>query len=445
MPHVAFVPFTGFRIREQEMLALGMSLPSLRQRAEAIGHLPALGLLTLAGMTAPHWTCTYHETPRWDESFAERILAERPTIVAISALTASIEEAYRFSAYLRSRNTLVVIGGLHATACPDEASRFVDAVVVGEGESVWREVLNDAENGRVNPIYRSAGPFDLAHSPTPRFDLLGASPRPRITVQTQRGCPFACDFCGASRLLGIFREKPLANLQRELAAIQKVSPRPLVELADDNTFAGGRPVEPLLAAFAEAGIRYFTEADWRVGERQDVLHGLAASGCVQVLVGIESLVFRHTGMGAKAADLTRVMDALEAIQDAGVAVLGCCIVGCDGETRSSLDRLARFLLDSPLADVQLTIQTPFPGTALYRRLRREGRLLADRSWLHYTLFDVTYQPDQIPVAELEREFRNLIRQVFAPAAAARRQAIRKDIWQRNPRLRSWASDPCSSI
>jgi hypothetical protein len=246
-------------------------------------------------------------------------------------------------------------------------------------------------------------------------------------------------------LLGIFREKPLANLQRELTAVQKVTPRPLVELADDNTFAGGRPVEPLFAAFAEAGIRYFTEADWRVGERPDVLHGLAASGCVQVLVGIESLVFRHTGMGAKAADLTRVMDALEAVQDAGVAVLGCCIVGCDGETRSSLDRLARFLLDSPLADLQLTIQTPFPGTALYRRLRQEGRLLADRSWLYYTLFDVTYQPDQMPVAELEGEFRNLIRQVFAPAAAARRQAIRKTIWQRNPRLRSWASEPCSSI
>jgi radical SAM superfamily enzyme YgiQ (UPF0313 family) len=444
MPHVAFVPFTGFRIREQEMLALGMSLPSLHQRAAAIGQLPALGLLTLAGMTPSHWTCSYHETPRWDESFAEKILAQRPNLVAISALTASIEEAYRFSAFLRSRNTLVVVGGLHATACPDEASQFVDAVVVGEGESVWKKLLDDVESKKLNPVYRSAGPFDLSHSPTPRFDLLGTSPRPRFTLQTQRGCPFACDFCGASRLLGIFREKPLANLQRELAAIQKVAPRPVVELADDNSFAGERPVEPLFAALAEAGIRYFTEADWRVGERPDVLHGLAASGCVQLLVGIESLVFRHTGMGAKAADLTRVIDALQAIQDAGVAVLGCFILGCDGENRASLDRLARFLLDCPLADLQLTIQTPFPGTSLYGRLRREGRLLVDRSWRHYTLFDVTYQPDQLSVAELEREFRSLVRQVFAPAVAARRQAIRRDVWQRNPRLRSCASEPSFS-
>jgi radical SAM superfamily enzyme YgiQ (UPF0313 family) len=445
MPHVAFVPFTGFRLREQEMLALGMSLPGLQQRAAAIAQLPALGLLTLAGMTPSHWSCSYHETPRWDESFAEEVLAERPTLVAVSALTASIGEAYRFSSYLRSRNTHVVLGGLHATVCPDEGRQFVDAVVVGEGEGVWQQVLIDAENSALRPLYRSADSFDLALSPMPRFELLGTLPRPRFTVQTQRGCPFACDFCGASRLLGVFREKPLANLQRELAAIQKVAIRPVVELADDNTFAGARPVEPLFAAFAETGIRYFTEADWRVGERPDVLRGLAASGCVQILVGIESLVFRHAGMGAKAADLARVMDAVRAIQDAGVAVLGCCIVGCDGETRYSLDRLARFLLDSPLADVQLTLQTPFPGTALHRRLHQEGRLLADRSWSHYTLFDVTYQPDQMSVAELERGFRHLVTQVFAAAPTARRQAIRKQVWQHQLRLRSCASEPFSFI
>src|SRR5439155_25885594 len=135
------------------------------------------------------------------------------------------------------------------------------------------------------------------------------------------------------------------------------------------------PAEPLLEALAESGAHYFTEVDWRIGERPDVLRGLAASGCVQVLVGIESLVFRHPGMGAKQADLGRVLDAVRAVQEAGVAVIGCFLVGCDGETRASLDRLAAFIPDSPLADVQLTVQTPFPGTALHRRLQRAGRLL----------------------------------------------------------------------
>ncbi len=153
---------------------------------------------------------------------------------------------------------------------------------------------------------------------------------------------------------------------------------------------GRRAVRPLLVALAGSGVRYFTEVDWRIGERPDVLEGLAASGCVQVLVGLESLELRHGGMGAKGAPLARMIDAVEAIQAAGVAVVGCFIVGADGETEASLDRLGVFLESAPLADIQLTLQTPFPGTALHRRLRDEGRLIEDRGWSHYTLFDVTY-------------------------------------------------------
>src|SRR5207244_2151004 len=130
-----------------------------------------------------------------------------------------------------------------------------------------------------------------------------------------------------------------------------------LELADDNTFAGTRDPAPLFEALAHARCRYFTEVDWRIGERPEVLAGLAPSGCVQVLVGIESLVFRHPGMGAKQAELTRMLDAVRAIQEAGVAVIGCFIVGAAGETRASLDRLTEFLLRSPFADVQLTLQT----------------------------------------------------------------------------------------
>ena len=444
MPHVAMVPFTGFRVREEEMRALGMTLPGLAHRAAAVAQLPALGLLTLAGLTPPHWTCSYHEADHAGESLSDEVLRQRPTLVALSALTASVEEAYRFSNLLRRQGARVVLGGLHATACAGEAGRHCDAVVVGEGEPVWPQLLADAEAGELRPVYRASAPFDLARSPVPRFDLLGRGLRPRLTVQTQRGCPLACEFCGASRLLGPHRLKPVANLKRELAAITARFPRPVLELADDNTFAGGRAARELLETLATADARYFTEVDWRVGEDPGLLAGLAASGCVQVLVGVESLVFRHPGMGPKRAELPRVMAAIDAIQSAGVAVIGCFIVGCDGETRDSLDRLAEFVQSSGLADVQLTLQTPFPGTALRRRLGGEGRLLPDRGWSHCTLFDLTFRPDAMGVAELEAAFRGLVRQVFAPDQSARRQAIRRRVWQNHPRLRPCASEPSSS-
>jgi radical SAM superfamily enzyme YgiQ (UPF0313 family) len=434
MPHVALVPLTGFRLREPELLALGMQLPGLRQRAQAIAQLPALGLLTLAGLNPPHWTCSYHELPRVDEAAVESILATRPALVAVSALTASMNDAYALSALLRRHRVPVVLGGLHATACPEEAQQHVDAVVVGEGEPVWRQVLADVEAGRLQPRYQATKVFDLATAPMPRFDLLGTKRRPRLTLQTQRGCPLACEFCGASRLLGSFREKPVDRLREEIGALRTVDPHPQFELADDNTFAGQRAAGELLDALAEARGRWFTEVDWRLGERPDLLRQLAAAGCVQVLIGIESPEFRFPGMGPKQADLRRIMDAVAAIQEAGVCVIGCFIIGADGETQASLDRLIEFVLASPLADVQITIQTPFPGTPLRRRLKSQGRLLPDRDWSAYTLFDVAYKPDPLSAAELEAGFQRVVQAVFAPWPSARRNEVRESVWRGHLRL-----------
>jgi radical SAM superfamily enzyme YgiQ (UPF0313 family) len=431
MPHVAFVAMSGFRVRESEMIALGMQLPGLQQRAGAVAALPALGLLTLAGMTPDHWDCSYHEVSGDVRDAASSIVATGPTLVAISALTASILDAYALADLLRAENILVVIGGLHATTMPDEAGAHADAVVIGDGEPVWPSIIEAAEGGRLRPRYRAALPFDLAEAPTPRFNLLGSKERPRFTLQTSRGCPLACDFCGASRLLGPYRTKPAAHVERELAEIVALhSRRPSIELADDNTFAVRRDSIEMLDVLERSGVRYFTECDWRIGERPEVLERLAASGCVQVLVGLEALEPRHSGMGAKAAPLPRIMDALARVQDSGVAVIGCFVVGGDGEDYESLHALGEFLINCPLADVQLTLQTPFPGTSVRSRLEREGRLLPDRSWESCTLFDLTYQPDRLSVEQMESGFRSLVKFVFSQSPTSRREQIRRDIWAR---------------
>lgn len=147
------------------------------------------------------------------------------------------------------------------------------------------------------------------------------------------------------------------------------------------------------------------------------------------------MVFRYPGMGAKQAELRRVMQALAAVQAAGVAVNGCFIVGADGEDRASIDRLIAFLLDCELAEIQLTLQTPFPGTGLYGKLDRERRLLTDRGWAHYTLFDATYRPDRMTVEELEQGFREAVGAVFAAGPTERRARIRREIDRRRQSVR----------
>jgi radical SAM superfamily enzyme YgiQ (UPF0313 family) len=435
MPHVALVSFSGLRVREKWLAEKGVQLPGLAARAAAIGQLPSLGLLTLAGMLSDDWTCSYREAGGVDDELVEVLVREQPKFVALSALTASVEEAYLLARRLRAENVPTVLGGLHATACPDEAASHVDAVCSGEGELIWRQVLADAVNGKLRPHYaavRSTNEFDW---PLPRFDLLSDVRPVRWTIQTERGCPLACEFCGASRLLSRFREKPVERIEQELTEICRIDPRPVVELADDNTFAGSRDPEPLLAIFANANVRYFTEVDWRIGERPALVRSLAASGCVQVLIGIESMVFRFPGMGAKNQPLKRILASVDRIQDAGVAVIGCFIVGADGETQASIDRLAAFLHESRFADVQITLNTPFPGTPLRDRLERENRLLPNRGWSHHTLFDVTFQPDQMSVAELEQSYARLLSEVYSSNPAERRTAIRRDVWRRNPVLR----------
>lgn len=411
-----------------------MSLPGLAGRATSIAALPPLGLLTLAGMTPATWSMSLHEAPAVTHELVERVDQERPTLVAISALTASILEAYALADALRARGKKVVLGGLHVKACPEEAAEHADAIVIGDGEPVWHAVLDDAVRGALKPVYRPLAPFDLANAPLPRFDLLGPSDRPRFTLQASRGCPFACDFCAASRLLGPFRTKPAARIEAELDAIRAIDARPFIELADDNTFARGGPHDDVLDVFAASGARWFTEADWRLGENPAVLNRLASSGCIQVLIGLESLVHDHSGMGATRTSLSRMIDAVSEIQAAGVAVIGCFIVGSDGETPETIDRLRAFLDQDPCADAQITLQTPFPGTALRRRLAAERRLLPDRDWSHHTLFDVTYQPDRMSPDELSSAFRQLLIDAFGAEPTRRRKQIRRDTWARNPAL-----------
>jgi radical SAM superfamily enzyme YgiQ (UPF0313 family) len=438
MPHVALLSFSGLRVREPELAELGVSLPGLSARAAAVGQLPSLGLLTLAGMLPDEWTCSYREVTHVDDDLIQAIVRESPTLIAMSALTASVQQAYLLAGKLRADGLPCVLGGLHATTCSAEAASYFDAVCMGEGELVWAQVLADAQAGGLQPRYRAVRTAKALPWPVPRFDLVADRPVARWTIQTQRGCPLACEFCAASRLISRYREKPADQLRRELAAIRRYDPHPTIELADDNTFSGQCDPEPVLSALADADARYFTEVDWRIGERPTLVREMAASGCVQVLVGIESLVFRYPGMGDKAAALERVLNALAEIQHAGIAVIGCFIVGADGETRESLDRLLQFLRRIELADVQVTLNTPFPGTALRARLARQGRLLDGRDWSHYTLFDVTFRPVQLTVAELETGYRELLRSAFDESETARRGAIRREVWRRNPVLRGKA-------
>ncbi len=423
---IAFVAMSGIRVCDAELLRLGLTLPGFVERSKVIASLPSLGLLTLAGMTPEHHELHYLEMPE--------IPADRESIccdfdlVTISSFTAQMPEAYELARFYREHGVPVVLGGLHATALPEEAKQHCDAVVIGEGESCWADVVSDAERGSLKPFYGSrAGDFDLASAPIPAYHLLDISRYNRLTVQTSRGCPHRCDFCASSVLISPkYKQKPAQNVLAEIDAIRALWDHPFVEFADDNTFVDKRYWKSLLPPLKERKVRWFTETDISVAGDSELLTLMRDAGCAQILVGLESP--GEAGLGGlelttdwKRKQWQRYRESIREIQSHGISVNGCFIIGLDAHGPEIFDEVLRFVDESGLHEVQVTIRTPFPGTPLYERMEREGRLLDPGAWNRCTLFDVTFRPEKMTLDELNQGFRKLVVDLYSEERTRRRR------------------------
>lgn len=431
---IGLIALSGVRVQHPELAALGLTLPGFVRRGRVIAALPSLGLLTVAALTPPGHEVAYLEVPdtRAPEVFrggagGRELALPDFDLVGISSLTAQIDEAYALADAYRARGTRVVLGGLHASALPDEALGHADAVVTGGAEDAWPRVVADATAGRLRGVYAGArdGVFTPGRYVMPRFDLLAGRAYNRVTVQTSRGCPRDCEFCAASlRLSDRYQQKPVADVIAEIRAAKRHARLPFFELADDNTFLHRAWSREFLRAVAREDIRWFTETDVSVADDPELCDLLAASGCRQVLIGFESPQADELAgvdpAGWKRRTASQYRRAIDVLQSRGVSVNGCFVLGLDAHTPEVFPAVLEFVRSSGLAEVQYTVLTPFPGTPLHARLRREGRLPAERFWDRCTLFDVAYRPARMSVAELEAGLRWLMRETYAREETARR-------------------------
>jgi len=437
---LGLIAMSGVRVRNPELLAIGLTLPGFVERSKVIASLPSLGLLTLAGLTPRDVDIEYLEVPDLKE--VEGVPGEFD-VVAISSFSAQIREAYELADRYRLLGTRVILGGLHVSAVPMEALRHADAVVVGEGEPVWQEIVSDLRCQSLKPVYdaRSSN-YTFANSPMPRFDLLNIERYNRLTVQTQRGCPFRCEFCAASmRISPTYKVKPVERVIAEIQSIKSIWSRPFIEFADDNSFVNKAHSKQLLRAVAGEGVRWFTETDISVADDPELLGLLADAGCAEILIGFESTTFSAVDgleqrANWKAQKVDSYLEAIRKVQDRGVRVNGCFILGLDGTGTESFDQIWEFIRQSGLYDVQITVQTAFPGTPLYARLKQEGRILREEAWELCTLFDVNFQPAKMSVTELESGLRNLISRVYSDEVTEARRATFRSNFRKKVREQS---------
>jgi radical SAM superfamily enzyme YgiQ (UPF0313 family) len=423
--HIALIAMSGVRAANPELNAVGLTMPGFVERSKVIASLPSLSLLTLAGMTPDRIEVSYHEVADL------RQLDQLPQcdVAAIASFSAQIKDAYELSDRYRTLGVRTVLGGLHVTARPDEAAQHADAVVIGEGEIGWPMLLADLEAGRLKKRYATDGrSFSLADGPMPRFDLLDMDRYNRITVQTQRGCPWRCEFCAASiRLTPLYKMKPVDRVIAEIREIKRLWPKPFIEFADDNSFVHRRHSKQLLREVAAEDIRWFTESDVSIADDPELLALMREAGCAEVLIGLESP--RAGGLNGvelrrnwKHGRVGHYLEAIERIQSHGIAVNGCFVLGLDGDGPEIFDAVYDFVQASGQFDVQITVLTAFPGTPMYDRLLADGRLLEPEAWERCTMFDVNFRPAQMSPGELQHNLVALGRRLYTDDERVRRRS-----------------------
>lgn len=332
----------------------------------------------------------------------EAIPYDEPTdLVAITVETYNARHSYQIATRFRRRGVPVVIGGYHATFLPQEALQFVDAVVIGDAEGVWEQVVRDAREGTLQKIYRATEPQSLAGLKFDRGIFRGKRHAPIPLVQYGRGCRYACEFCSIRAFYGSnLRQRPVREVVAEIEALD----RRHIFLVDDNIFVDVPKAEELFRALVPLNIRWSCQISIDVANNDALMRLLEKSGCTTAVVGFESLDARNLRQMRKSWNV-RHFDydtAVRKFHDRGIMIYGSFVFGYDHDTADSFDRSVEFALRSKFYLANFNPLTPMPGAALYDRMESEGRLLHDRWWLapDYRYGQATFRPRGMTADEL---------------------------------------------
>jgi radical SAM superfamily enzyme YgiQ (UPF0313 family) len=359
-----------------------------------------LALAYVAACTPPHWHV------RIVDQVVEQIPADyRPDLVALTALTITAPRAYAIARHYRAQGIPVVIGGVHATLLPDEVARHADVVFQGEAEGTWPTLIRDFEAGRLRPRY-NGGAAALHRVPQPRRIYNG---RYRLQlISASRGCRYRCEFCTLWKLDGgQYRARPTAHVLDELAT---TTPRRPILFTDENIAIDRDWALALFRGMRQRRLRrpYAVQASMDIADDDELLRALRRSGCMTVLIGFESVSEESLRLMRKGVNLRigvrRYKEKIDRLHHHGLAASGTFIFGYDGDTPDIFARTVDFVLDAGLDVAHFGLLTPTPGTDLYHRLAREGRLLYTdfpADYARYDLRTAVFRPRHMTCHQLE--------------------------------------------
>lgn len=354
------------------------------------------------------YTPDEHEIEIIDEVFEAVDYDEPVDLVALTAMTYMAPRAYEIADAFRQRGVPVVMGGIHVSSLSLEANRHADAVVIGEAELTWQQVLEDVKNNTLKPYYKADAPLDMTQYRRPWYELLEKYFQPGKqyhpygynslnVMEISRGCPFDCDFCAVTDYFGAdYRSRPVEAVSEDMRYLKLRFKDRFMNFNDDNLY-GNRPhFIRLLKGMLKLNIQWAGQISLNVGRDDEAMKLIAESGCQTLFVGLESL--SDESLQSINKKVNRVHDYhffVEQCIKYKIRVAVSIIFGLDGDDENSFKTTVEFVSRYPdVLTPSYTILTPFPGSRLYERLNTENRII-DRDWRHYDLGHVVIQPKRM--------------------------------------------------
>ena len=392
-------------------------VPRLSNIARRGFKIQPLSLAYVASVTPKDWVVEI-----LDENFEKVTGKEDADLVGITSMTSTANRGYEIASQFRSRDITVVMGGIHVSMVPEEALTYADSIVVGEVETVWKNVIKDFENKRLRKIYRGSY-ADLKHKTVfPRRDLLNSKYK-FASIQTSRGCPFDCEFCSVSAFNGkAFRQRTVEDIINEIEHI----PQKVIAFIDDNLIGysqeSKRRAEELFKEMIRRKLNklWGCQASINFVDDEHLIKLAAESGCCVALIGLESINPQAlAGHMNKKLNVSKGVDyyyeVIEKLHKYGIMLIGSMVFCNDEDDLDVLPATMEFISKSGVDIPWPAITTPNPGTALYRRLLSEGRLLFMRypdDWDKYVA-TIPLKPKNCDLMMFYDAYMQFIRNVFS--------------------------------
>ncbi len=325
-----------------------------------------------------------------DENVTTVDFQKETDLVGITVLTATATRAYQIADIFGARGVKVVLGGIHTSIMPDEASEHADAIVIGEAEGIWPRVIEDFKAGRLQRVYKQLKRPSLVGLPLPRRDLFekGAYFIPN-TVSTTRGCPHNCSFCSVTIFFGrSYRCRPIAEVISEIKGMDKEKP---IIFVDDNIVGKPSYAKEFFRALIPLKLKWLGQSSVNIAKDEELLKLAAASGCIGLLIGFESLSPASlAGIGKKINVINEYEAVIRKIHSYNIGIHGCFIFGFDEDDEGIFRRTVRFAQRTRLESAQFSFAMPHPGTTLYKTLDEAGRIVS-KDWSKYN-DEIVYLP-----------------------------------------------------